>query len=171
MTPKHEPTVGPESLEDTDILNDVISVCRGGEALYSRAAAQVEDQHLRNMLSDMARVRSSIVNELAVDVGPTQVKPERSGAMIDDILCWYWDAQGSTTDYQDNGFIMQLERVETRALTLLRSAVSKLNNRALAFRLSSLVASLQISHDRMKLQKHSYSQWLECKEHFAKPSN
>jgi uncharacterized protein (TIGR02284 family) len=156
MTHKRESEIRPESGADTDILNDVISVCRDGEALYSHVAGQVEDQQLRNMFSDMAQVRAAIVGELTAEVAIRGVKPKRSGSLTGNIRRWYLDARQDFSDYQDKEFIAQLEVTETRSLTVLRTAVSKVSDRSLAFRLSSLVASFQISHDRMKLLKQSY---------------
>ncbi len=142
--------------EDADVLNDVISVCRDGEALYSYAAAQVQDQRSRNLFSDMARVRSKIVEELEAEVADRGVKPIQSESLSGRIRRWYLDAMHTVTDYHDKEFINELQETENRSVVVLRTAVSQVKDEALVMRLSSLVASFQIAHDRMRLLKESY---------------
>ncbi len=158
MTQKHEPQIQPKAHEDADILNDVISVCRDGAALYSYVAAQVLDQQSRNMFSEMAQIRSKIVNELEAEVKVRGAKPTRSGSLIGSIRRWYIDARHSFSDYQDKEFIAQLEETEARSLAVLRTAVAKAQDPTLVLRLSSLVASFQMAYDRMSLLKKSYRQ-------------
>ncbi|MFT4861120.1 MAG: hypothetical protein ACI95C_000321 [Pseudohongiellaceae bacterium] len=156
MKQKHESPMKPKAHADADILNDVISVCRDGEALYSYVAKQVQDQQSRNMFSDMARIRLKIVKELEAEVTVRGEKPTRSGSLIGGIRRWYIDARHSFSDYQDEEFIAQLEETEARSLAVLRTAVAKAQDPALVLRLSSLVASFQMAYDRMSLLKKSF---------------
>lgn len=146
----------PEAKEDAEILNDVISVCRDGEDLYRYVADRVEDQQSRNIFSDMAKVRSNIVKELESEVILRGVEPKKSGTFVGAISKWYIDAKSRFVDYTERAFIEQLEETEQRSLKVLRTAVREIEDKSLVFRLSSVVATFQMAHDRMSALKHSY---------------
>jgi len=146
----------PDAKDDAEILNDVISVCRDGEKLYRYVAEQVDDQQSRNMFSEMARVRFQIVKELETEVAHRGADSKRSGTMIGKIIRWYVDAKNHFVDYHQKEFVEQLVETESRSLKILRGAVREVSDKSLAVRLSSLVATFQIAHDRMTLLKKSY---------------
>lgn len=139
----------PAAKEDAEMLNDVISVCRESEDLYRYVAEQVDDQYSRNMFSEMAKVRLQIVRELESGISIRGAAPRRSNTTIGKISRWYMDAKSHFVDYHEKEFVEQLEEIEGRLLKELRSAVREIKDKSLAFRLASLVATFQISYDRM----------------------
>ena len=146
----------PDAKGDAEILNEIISVCRDGEKLYRHVAEQVEDQQLRNMFSEMASVRLQIVSELKSEVMLRGCEPNCEGTMVGRLSRWYVDARSRFSNFADRVFIDQLEETEERTLKVLRSSVKQVDDRTLVVRLSSLVASFQISHDRMRAIQSSY---------------
>ncbi len=138
------------TVEDAVVLNDIVSVCRDGEKLYRYAAEQVEDQQLRNMFTEMASVRLKIARELESAVALLGTKPNRTGTMAGKISHWYVEARSHFVNYADKVFIDQLEKTEDKTLKVLRSAVQEVDDKSLMFRLSSLVALFQMSHDKMR---------------------
>ncbi|GJM11691.1 MAG: hypothetical protein DHS20C12_00940 [Pseudohongiella sp.] len=147
---------GPEASEDAEILNDVISVCRDGEQLYRHVADRVSDQQSRNIFLDMARVRCQIVKELQSEVALRGAEPRSSETVVGKISRWYVEARSHFVDYKERAFIDELEETEERSLKILRTAVRKVEDKTLVYRLSSLVATFQMAHDRMRLLKASY---------------
>ena len=139
----------PDAMEDADVLNDIISVCRDGERLYRHVAEKVEDQRLRNMFAEMASVRLKIVRELESEVILRGAELKRAGSVVGMISRWYLDARSRFTNYTERVFIDQLEETEDKTLRILRSAVQEVEDKSVMFRLSSLVATFQMSHDRM----------------------
>ena len=156
MTQKHEAETRLHARDDAEILNDIILVCREGETLYSHVATQVQDQQSRNLFVNMAEVRLKIAQELEAEAAVRGVELSNSGCQIDNIRRWYTEARHRFSQYHDKEFIAQLDETEKKSLAVLRTAVSKVTDKALAFRLSSLVASFQIVHDRMQKYKESY---------------
>lgn len=148
--------IAPDNKEDAEILNDIVAVCRDGEKLYRHVANQVENQQLRNMFSDMARVRLRIARELESEVALRGQIPKGTGTMVGKITRWYVEARSHFINFGDRVFIDQLEETEERTLGVLRSAVQKVEDKSLVYRLSSLVATFQMSHDRMRAIQKSY---------------
>lgn len=142
--------------DDAEILKNVISVCRDGEKLYRYVAEQVQDQQSRNIFSNMARVRSQIVNELESEMILRGAEPSRSGTVVGSISRWYVGARSHFVNYKEKEFVEQLKETEDRSMKILRSAVQKVEDKSLAYRLSSLVATFQIDHDRIQSLKASY---------------
>lgn len=145
-----------DTMEDAETLNDVISVCRDGERLYRYVAEQVEDQRLRNMFSDMAGVRLQILQELGSEVALRGAIPKKTGTIAGEISRWYVDARSRFINFSDREFIDQIEETEERTLRVLRRAVQAVEDRSLMFKLASLVATFQMSHDRMRAIQKSY---------------
>lgn len=145
----------PNNREDADILNDVIVICRDGEELYRHAAKQVGDQRIRNMYMEMARVRLQMLGELKIEESNLPSKSRHGGSVVGSSRRWYAAAK-TRADFHQQDFVEQLQVTEKRALRALRILVKQLKNRSLMLRLSSLVATYQVSHDRMKYLKQSY---------------
>ncbi len=156
MSIQAKPVDTPEAIEDAEILNDVIAVCRDGEKFYRHVAEHVEDQRLRNMFADMAQVRLQIVRELGSEVAMRGVSPRKTGTVVGQITAWYVDARSHFLSFYDKEFIAQSEKTEDEALKVLRSGVQAVEDKSLMFKLASLVATFQMSHDRMRSIRKLY---------------
>lgn len=150
MTIENGAERGPPSSGDRNILSDVALVCREGMNLYSYIAAEVQTQKYRNLFYSMAEVRLRIAEELEAEIGFPKQPLNSSGDSGNQIRCWYLEARECFATYPVDELLLRLENIETKSLTLLRGSVPKVEDKDLAFRLASLVASFQIVHDRMK---------------------
>ena len=104
----------------------------------------------------MANVRLEIARELESEVILRGVSPNRTGTMVGKISRWYVDARSHFVNFTERVFIDQLEETEDKALRVLRAAVQEVEDKSLMFRLSSLVATFQMSHDRMRAIQKLY---------------
>ena len=144
-----------EKIHDARILNDVISVCRDGWEFYDHAAHQVDDQTLKTLFQGMASIRSEIVREFEPQVAVRGVEPRQSRTVAGTLQQWYTEAKSRFTSYSDHVFIAQVEKTEDRTLAVLRKAVKLVENSRLANQLASQVASVQMTHDRIKALRES----------------
>lgn len=147
---------GADAVEDAEILNIVIAVCRDGEEFLRYVADQVKGQQSRNAFLEMASVRSDIVQELESEVRARGLKPNETGTLGGKVTQWYSEAKGHFVDFDNFEFIEQLENVEKRSLLVLRKAVHEVKDQSLVYCLSSLVADIQMAHDRLRLLKQSF---------------
>ncbi|MDC0598617.1 hypothetical protein OAP18_02080, partial [Gammaproteobacteria bacterium] len=108
------------------------------------------DQRSRNIFSEMADVCSKTVKVLESEISQLDITPLNSDSIVGKLRYCYADTKRSIKNYYDKEFMNKLEKNGNRTLNIMRAAVKKVEDRALAYRISSLAASFQISFDKMK---------------------
>ncbi|GAB1267838.1 hypothetical protein NBRC116493_10910 [Aurantivibrio infirmus] len=147
----------PEKIHDAVIVNDIITICRDGKNFYRQAAQAVDDQALKNIFNGMADIRQDLVDELEPQVTYRGIDVAEFGSISGTIKIWYINAKEKFGDFGDRRFISQLTETESRTLNVMKAAVKAVDDNQLAGKLSSKIASIQMTYDRMKALKDQSS--------------
>lgn len=144
----------PES--STALLVDAVILVVGKSAhCYQHLAIEVEQQTIRNLFFDMARIRTLLIGELEAQKVVTLKDQNKKSQRFDHafhqtMIQSYDELQTAFLELDTKQFLNLVENREDRLLHFLKQVVRSIDDRSLASLISSKTASLQIMQDRFK---------------------
>ncbi|WP_115720398.1 PA2169 family four-helix-bundle protein [Gallaecimonas mangrovi] len=142
---------------DSRLVNELIAVCVDGRQFYQYAAKQVDDSDLKSLFRDMAHIRADIVRDLSSKVEDMGEKADHRGTLAGSMQTVYTELRAQLSDDAKFQYVTELEEAENRTLCRFKEGVRELESKPLARDVADCLATIQLTHDRMKAIKDGLS--------------
>ncbi|MGB2222628.1 PA2169 family four-helix-bundle protein [Neptunomonas sp.] len=141
--------------KDNRLVNELIAICHDGQRFYRQAAAEVTDSDLKSLFREMASIRAEIAEDLTKKVEEKGGSPEIGGSLVGKMRTVYTDVSTQLSDDANYHFVIELEASEEVTLNIFRDDIRKVDSPHLANDIARHLATIQVTHDRMKDIKDS----------------
>ena len=138
------------STTDTHLINDLICVCQDGQQFYRHAAKEVGDNDLKSLFREMAAIRADIADDLTKKAQAIGMDTEEGTSVAGTMRTLYTDIRNQLSDHPNLEYVSKLEASEDKALRTFREDIRKVSSPLLASEIARHLATIQITHDRMK---------------------
>ena len=138
------------STTDTHLINDLICVCQDGQQFYRHAAKEVTDSDLKSLFREMAAIRANIADDLTRKAQAIGMDSHGSTSVAGEMRTTYMDIRNQLSDHPNLEYVETLEDSEDKALRSFREDIRKVSSPLLASEIAKHLATIQITHDRMK---------------------
>jgi uncharacterized protein (TIGR02284 family) len=136
--------------QDNHLINELIAVCNDGQQFYQRAATQVANNDLKSLFREMATIRAEIADDLSKTVEAEGGSPEKGGSLVGTMRTVYAEVKSQISDDPNYQYVSELEASEEIALRTFRDDIRKIDSPHLASHIAQHLATIQVTHDRMK---------------------
>lgn len=136
--------------QDSDHLQELMTICKDGMDFYLHAARIVEHQGVKSTFMEIAATRRSIIEDLLREVSETGQQPVINGSMTFTLRKWYADAQHFVLRYDSAPFLEQLLAVEDATLLHFERAREDISNPDWVMHLVGCMTTFRQTRDRLK---------------------
>jgi uncharacterized protein (TIGR02284 family) len=113
-----------ESLDEVgSTLNQLIQICKDGEAGFASAAVAVEESALRQLFQSLSQQRSEFAAELELEVRRMAQDPVQSGHASAAVHRAWLDIKAGIVGRSDRQAISQLARAQDRSISAYQKAL------------------------------------------------
>ncbi len=135
---------------DSRLVHELIEICHDGQQFYQHAATEVTDCELKSLFREMANIRTGIVHDLSRQAGVIGGSPDTGGSLVDQMRTVYDDVKSHISDDYHYQCVSALEASEEVALKTFRDDIRKIDSPYIAGHMAEHLATLQVTHDKMK---------------------
>tara|TARA_R110002124_G_scaffold19183_1_gene77266 strand:+ start:379 stop:813 length:435 start_codon:yes stop_codon:yes gene_type:complete len=107
----------------TEQLNELIEITRDGQRFYEHAQESVKDVRLQAVFRDMSRVKTEVIQALAVKVAANHETPATGGTLLGKLRQVYADTRALLSSEEEATYVAQLEEAEDRILHAFEDAL------------------------------------------------
>lgn len=144
------------SNDTVNVLNDLIETSRDGEKGFTRAAEEIEDGQLKQILSQGAERCRSAAHQLQARVGALGGKPERSGSVLGAAHRGWMDVKAAVTRRDPKAILEECERGEDYAKARYAAALKKDLPGDVRSLVEEQYQGVRENHDRVKALRDQY---------------
>ncbi|TWC32726.1 uncharacterized protein (TIGR02284 family) [Pseudomonas sp. SJZ079] len=135
-------------------LNELIEITRDGQRFYEHAQEAVKDVRLQAVFRDMARVKTEVIQALAVKVAANHETPATGGTLLGKLRQVYADTRALLSSEEEATYVAQLEEAEDRILHAFEDALECAEPDVKAL-LAVEMPKVRACHERMHALKQS----------------
>lgn len=135
-------------------LNELIEITRDGQRFYEHAQEAVKDVRLQAVFRDMARVKTEVIQALAVKVAANHETPATGGTLLGKLRQVYADTRALLSSEEEATYVAQLEEAEDRILRAFEDALECAEPDIKAL-LAVEMPKVRACHERMHALKQS----------------
>ncbi len=135
-------------------LNELIEITRDGQRFYEHAQEAVKDVRLQAVFRDMARVKTEVIQALAVKVVANHETPATGGTLLGKLRQAYADTRALLSSEEEATYVAQLEEAEDRILNAFEDALECAEADVKAL-LAVEMPKVRACHERMHELKQS----------------
>ncbi|WP_444995034.1 DUF2383 domain-containing protein [Aliikangiella sp. IMCC44359] len=151
---QHSQPQRSDTHNNANSLNQIYTMTIESCEFYHQAAKQVSSQTLRNTFKKIEKDRREIINRIYFYMLTNKHKLNKQDitiqSSVNETTSWYNAAKSSLLDYSEKHFLQQLITTEKKAIQLYRMTLKIISQPNLISVLSSKIASIQISYDKLK---------------------
>ena len=136
-------------------LNDLIEICRDGQAGFKEAAENVKSPDLKTFLNQVSLERAQSVSELEFEVRKLGGEPQKSGSATASIHRAWIDIKGTLTGKDDHAILSECERGEDSAVEAYKEALKLGLPTNILSTVERQFQSIKQTHDRVKQMRDS----------------
>ncbi len=112
-------------MNTTNILNDLIEICKDGQDGFRDASENVKHSDLKTLLSGYSLQRSKFAGDLQQFVTDLGEEPEKTSSIAGAIHRGWIDLKAAFTKGSDHAILAECERGEDHAVEAYRKALQK----------------------------------------------
>jgi len=139
------------------ILNDLIEVCRDGQAGFREAAEYAESPDLKTFFKEQSLERAQCVGDLQQQVQVLGGDPDNSGSTAGAVHRAWMTIKGTLTGRDDKGILNECERGEDSAVDAFEDALRQGLPTNLRMIVEKQYLHIKGVHDRVKQMRDARS--------------
>lgn len=136
--------------QDSDHLEELLTICKDGMDFYQHAANLVEHKGVKSTFLEITQTRRAIIDDLLREISETGKQPDVGGSMTFTLRQWYADAQHFVLRYDSAPFLEQLLAVENATLDHFERAREEIQQPDWVMHLVSCMATFRQTRDRLQ---------------------
>ncbi len=136
-------------------LNDLIEICRDGEAGYKSAAESAKSGELAQFFRKAAADRADYVRQLQARVSALGGDPEKSGSVSGAMHRGWLDMKSAISSSDAHAVLAECERGEDAAVKAYREALQKDLDAVSRELVARQARNIQAAHDSVKQMRDS----------------
>lgn len=144
------------STQDSELLNEIITLCHDGALFYREAASGVKSLELSSMFREMAEQREQIAADISEKVRRMGEEPAYGGTLVGRMRTMYADVRARLSSDVDYQYVKELEVAEQRTLDALKEGVRQVEYPVLAEELALHLAAIQLMQDRVRERSEKF---------------
>jgi uncharacterized protein (TIGR02284 family) len=146
----------------TDVLNELIEICRDGEQGFRTAAAGIGDPTLRRLFESYAEQRASFARELQAEVARRGGEPARSGDALGALHRGWMKIREAASGNDEAAILAECERGEDAAVRAYRDAADRRMPGETGDLVDRQYVQVKDAHDHVRMLERSHADRIQA---------
>jgi uncharacterized protein (TIGR02284 family) len=151
-----------EAREVSEVLNELIRICRDGEQGFRTAATGIGDPTLRRLFESYAEQRASFARVLQAEVARRGDEPARSGDPAGALHRGWMKIREAVAGNDEAAILAECERGEDAAVRAYRDAADQRLPRDTADLVERQYVQVKDAHDHLRILERSHAGTLQA---------
>src|ERR1051326_7457076 len=134
----------------TEILNNLISICKDGEKGFKKVAEESKDSEFQALCTQYSLQRAKFANELTDAVLRHGGNPDQSGSLAGDAHRGWIEVKAAVTGSDEDALIAECERGEDAAKEAYEKALKEYMPAEITQLIQAQYDAVKESHDRFR---------------------